>query len=976
METVSKWIASWRLKSWRTAAVTALLFYTLTGFVVVPWVVKSLIVKTVREQVDREAGLERVAFNPFTLSLTMEGFSLPDRPGSTLLSFDELFVNLQASSLFTWTATVEELRVQGPYVALRRFEDGKVNVLELMESLETDEVDDKEGGGLPRALLRKIRIVDGRVEVESLVPEEPLLWELTPVNLSLNNISTLPGEEGDNLFTLGTPNGGEIGIDGTVVVEPLGLEGSVSVERMPIETVWRAVKDKFEFDLSSGSFATDLDYRIGVEEDGVHVEVLDAELRIRDFGFQTLDADTELLKADAITISGADVHWPEQRIRVDSLVVEGASAFAWIEPDGTPIWMTLVPEPTQKQVADAYRYVDDRVDLDAKLDLFELRGATAAFEDRTFSEPVRIAVSEANLRVTDIATRPNSVWRFETSAVFAGGAQASADGSFSAIPLVLDAEVALADLELSRFQPYVEKFAPLEVRAGVLHTDGSVHVEPSPDAPDVTFSGALSVNRLDLDETVTDDTLIGWGALDVTGIQAALAPTSLGIEQVEARGAGLEITVAEDGTINLLEFLKVLSEGESTDASEPIADAEAGGGLPPVQIASLRLHDCYGLYTDKTTADPFRMNLRSINGTVSGIATEANSTADIDIDGALDGYGLLSFQGELDLFNYARLTDFNIDIYDMALPFASPMSVKVIGHPIESGRLTLDLDYNITDQQLQATNHIELSHLHLGDKIEGEGTIDAPFKLGISMLKDSDGRITLDIPLEGNLDDPDFIARKAVMAAAGEVTKELVKSPFRMLGRLVGGGAEDQELEFVDFEVGSASLGTSATANLDTLARALKQRPTLRLEIESVVDRRADSEVLKQTDFERELATRQTAAEQSEATTDRTPLETMFVERFSAADLESLRAQYTSAEDSELDDDSYTRVLRSRLVESQPVDEARVAVLGLARAEAISSFLQDQAGIGSARLGIRPKPTESPAMAGRVRTRLEVTADS
>jgi len=963
MSKITEWFASWRLVSWRTAVVVGVALYALIGFLVVPWIAEKVIVKTVDKRLGREVTVEKIRCNPFALSLTVEGFSLPDRPGSTVLSFDELYANAQASSLFRWAITLKELRVERPYTALRRFEDGEINILELMEDFEARSESSDEFGGLPRAVLYEIGVTDGVLELEDRARDEPLVWRQEPLELLLNDISTIPEQEGDHEIALGLQAGGTIRTSGSVVVEPFVVSGSVSIDQIRLEKFWALAEEKFEFDVTSGVFATDLNYRATVEDDGLHVMVDEVEVRLTDLGVRTGDADTDFLKAGSVSLSGAMAQWPEQRVEADSLIVDDAFAFVWLEPDGTPSWDALIPEPTREELVEAYEYLEERVSIDASLGRFELRNASAAFEDRTFSAPARLEVSGADLTLTDISSQPGSEWGLEAGAAIGGEAQASAQGTFVAVPLTLDAEVGLEGLELSQFQAYVAKAAPLDLRAGVLTMAGKAHLSPSEDAPSITFAGELEVLGLDLNETVTDGKLLGWGDLKVGGIEAALAPTSLDVEQVDIHNAGLEIAVAEDGTINLLEFFKALGEGEGLTAGD---EAGAESGLPPAHIARLQLHDCYGRYTDATTVEPFERRIDSVNGTISGIATDTTAGAELEIDAAVDSGGLVRVEGEIDPFDYARLTDLAIDARDVTLSPMSPMSVKMIGFPIEGGRASLDLDYEITEQQLAATNHFEINGLELGDKVEGEGAVDLPVKLGVSLLKDANGRITLDLPINGDLSNPEFVMTSAVAAAAKEIVSEVAKSPFRVLGRL-GGGSGDEDLEFVEFAAGSAVLEEHVTANLSTLANALEQRPELALEIEGSVDPEADATGLREAAFASEIAGQGETAE----------LEGIYTSRFSGAEMEALRTQHTSgADEPTLDEVAYRRALEAQLVGSQPIDESQIQALAPVRAEAIRSFLVDEAGVDPSRVSILPEPVSATTGEGRVRCRLGVTSGS
>lgn len=963
MSKVTEWFASWRLVSWRTAVVVGVALYALIGFFVVPWIAEKLIVKTARERLGREVTVEKIHCNPFTLSLTIEGFSLPDRPGSTLLSFDELYANAQVSSLFRWAMTLEELRIEHPYAALRRFEDGGINLVELKEDFEARSETTAEAEGLPRALFHLIRVTGGIVEFEDRALAEPLLWRHEPLEVLLTDISTIPEQEGDQELTLGLPAGGTIRTAGEVVVEPFGLSGSVSVDEIQLANTWAAVEEKFEFDVTGGVFSTDLRYMVSLADDGLHLEVNDLDVRIADLQVRDRKTETEFLTAGSVGISGAKATWPEQRLEAESLIVEDASAFVWLEPDGTPSWETFVPKPTQEEIVEAYEYIEERVSFDASLARFEVRNASAVFEDRTFSEPERLEVSDATLTLTDVSSQPESVWGLEAGAAMGGEASASVQGTFVVAPLTLDAEVGLEGLELSQFQAYVAKFAPLDLRAGVLMTSGKAHMSPSKDAPDITFTGEIEVKGLDLNETVTDGKLLGWGDLKVGGIEAALQPTSLDVEQVDIYSAGLEIAVAENGTINLLEFFRALGESEAADAT---GEATEESGLPPAHITRLQLHDCYGRYTDATTVEPFERKIESVNGTVSGIATDTTAGAKLEIDAAVDSGGVARVAGEIDLFDYARLTDLAINTRDVLMAPLSPMSVKMIGFPIEQGRASLDLSYKITDQKLSSTNHVEINDLKLGEKVEGEGKVKLPIKLGVSLLKDSEGRITLDIPIEGDLSNPEFVMTSAIASAATEVVSEIAKSPFRLLGRL-GGGSDDEDLEFVDFAAGSAVLEEHVTTNLGTLAKALEQRPELMLEIEGSIDPEADANGLREAALASELGGQDTTAD----------LETMYTSRFSSAETEALRTQHTSgAAEPALDEVAYRRALQAQLVETQPIDESQIQALASARAEAIRSFLVDKAGVDSTRVTILPEPASAATGEGRVQCRLGLTSGS
>jgi len=306
----------------------------------------------------------------------------------------------------------------------------------------------------------------------------------------------------------------------------------------------------------------------------------------------------------------------------------------------------------------------------------------------------------------------------------------------------------------------------------------------------------------------------------------------------------------------------------------------------------------------------------------------------------------------------------------------TPMSIKFIGHPIDDGDVTLDLDYDIVDRYLKATNHIEADDLVLGKKVEGERLVNLPFKLGVALLKDKEGRIVLDIPFEGSFDTPGFGMATAAGAAAKEIMSELLKSPFRLLGKIGGG---DQDLEFVEFAAGSALLEERAGQNLSMLAGGLNERPALALVINGSYDVEADGLGLREAAFREALLARGVPAEDVNVIVPLELMESMYVERNSTAALDALRLQHTPAPAEGatpvLDEVAYRLAMRGALTASQPLADGAVAALASARAEAIRAFLVDQAGVDPARISIAPEPKLLEGSERWVRCQLELAAE-
>jgi len=142
--------------------------------------------------------------------------------------------------------------------------------------------------------------------------------------------------------------------------------------------------------------------------------------------------------------------------------------------------------------------------------------------------------------------------------------------------------------------------------------------------------------------------------------------------------------------------------------------------------------------------------------------------------------------------------------------------------------------YLLEKNTLKAENGIYVDQLTLGPKNNSPYATKLPVKLGIALLKDLNGRIKLDIPVQGRIDDPKFSVWPIIGHVVVNILEKAATSPFSLLGALVGGGGE--EMSFVSFEAGQSEVAEAEAKKLDNLAKALYARPALTLEINGSVD--------------------------------------------------------------------------------------------------------------------------------------------
>jgi len=187
-------------------------------------------------------------------------------------------------------------------------------------------------------------------------------------------------------------------------------------------------------------------------------------------------------------------------------------------------------------------------------------------------------------------------------------------------------------------------------------------------------------------------------------------------------------------------------------------------------------------------------------------------------------------------------------------PFG-PYSQRYVGYALERGKLDLDMRYRVKQRKLKAENVVRVDQLSLGEKTDSPDAPKFPMGLALAVLTDRSGVMLLDVPIEGNLDDPEFKLGRVIWHAVLNVLEKVAVAPFTALAGLVGGG-KDTKLDVIDFAPGSSQLDEASRGKLDQIAKALQDRPALKVEVQGVVDESTDRTALGR-EAVRTLATRE-----------------------------------------------------------------------------------------------------------------------
>jgi hypothetical protein len=278
-----------------------------------------------------------------------------------------------------------------------------------------------------------------------------------------------------------------------------------------------------------------------------------------------------------------------------------------------------------------------------------------------------------------------------------------------------------------------------------------------------------------------------------------------------------------------------------------------------VRIDRIAFSDSRLDFADHFIRPNYAADVGGLSGTVTNLSSDPASRGVVDLKGSYDETSPVTIAGTVNPLSGDLFVDIAAQGKDIELPKLSAYSVRYAGYGITKGRLTLDVKYHIEHGKLEGRNRIFLDQLTFGDHVDGPDATKLPVLFAVNLLKDSKGAIDLELPVSGSLDDPQFEVGALVTQVLSNLLKRALTSPFSLLTAAAGGnagatpGAGGDDLAFVDFAPGGDELSASERKKLDAVAKALLDRPAIRIEMTPGWDPAKDVEALKRASLARRL---------------------------------------------------------------------------------------------------------------------------
>ena len=873
-----------RAKRLRTVAFTlvgVVAAYGLLAGVLAPPLAKRFAESKLQEKLGRAVAIDDVAFNPYTLKATVKGFRVLERDGAKpFAGFDVLDLDLSAASAWRLAPVIDELTLAGLRVQVIREGETSYNVDDIVERLAREAAAEEKAGKKKdpaRFAVQNIRVVNSAIDFDDR--PRGVKHRVDRVQLVVPFVSSLPR----HLKVQVQPH-----FSANVNGSPLTVSG----EALPFENTLRT---HFNLDIR----ALDVPRYLGYLPAGLPVRVgagkLDARIALRFTqaagGQPAIDlaGTASLADVSLSTPEGALASFKRLETEISSLdPIRGVVKLAFVKLAGAASaqndWKVgtleakdiAVDLPKHTVAVGSLSTSDGELALKrtaaGSLELPRIpsgSGSGSAPAGPKWQATVaKLGLSEYRFTLVDGGVKPAATHRLvlarldaddlTTAKGFSGNAAAKvklgsggtvdATAAFALDPLVAKGTLDARAVDLVPMRAYVSQFSTVALKSGSASAKGSYSLQGKGESMKIGYRGGAEIANLATVDTINKEDLLNWKSVRTSGIRfehAAGAPLELAVSEVVVDRVYSRIVVTPEGKLNVQQ-LRTASPAQPEGAPQEGAPAPRNIRIDRVTFVDSRLN-----FTDHFIKPNYTADVKELQGTVTELSSDPASRASVDLKGRWDASSPVIIAGKVNPLRGDLFVDIGAKGQDIELTKLTAYSQRYVGYGITDGKLTLDVKYHIDGGKLQGRNRILLDQLTFGEKVESPDATSLPVLFAVKLLKDANGRIDLELPISGSLEDPKFEFGALVAQVFRNLFGKAKTSPFSLIAG--AGGSDAGDLAFVEFEPGFSEITPAGEKKLQALAKALQDRPGLKLEIDAHYDAARDVAALKAAALKRKL---------------------------------------------------------------------------------------------------------------------------
>ena len=933
-----------------------LIVYTLLGVVVLPFILKPQLIGIVEKETKTEAGIGSVSFNPFLFKLKLSDIKLNDLHKKPLFKCKRILVDVDLYSLFFSALHLHLLEIDQAKIYLVHEKDKSINFLNIIKQKAQSDTDaDKASSAqLPRVIVDTISIKDAALYFTDYTRNDVYKFDLKNMGLKIKNIDTKENNSTNGALRFYASFGDEGFVDFKAHVkgyEPLRVAGSLDFQANKLYTEWRYFKEYLNIEVADGTLHTYLDYDFDLSDLNA-TKITNAVVAINNLRIKPKERARDIFTLKHFALNKITMYPLRNNIYISDIGVDDLYLHVKRQKDKSIDWnhyIEINSGKTQKK---------NGAPLNLFVKQFSLKNANMAFVDNSLNKSVSNSIDKLNLQLLDLNASANSLMQYALDFQVNKQGLVQAEGQLQHTPLKEEGDFNISQISLEEITPYLQQSTYLDVEEGYFSATGKIRYEKSKKNADLYVNGSAALSSFFIYNSLEKKLLFSLNRLDINDYTFELMPNRFHINGIDVNAFYVDAEIDKNKVLNFSQLLKETNSTKEQNKQRVKGKSQSF----PVKIDKIKVASGSARFQDYSIPIKFKTDIHNLNGVIYSVTNMKGENTLVNLDGEIDKYGSTKIKGSLQSQNPKKFTDITMNFKNLDLSAMSGYSASFAGYKIDSGKLFLDLGYNIVNSKLHGSNKVVIKKIKFGDEVEDENATHLPLGFVIALLEDENGVIDIDMPVEGDVDKPDFKYGKLVWNTFSNLVTQAVTAPFRFLGAMLG--MDTKELDSVAFESGESKISPMQREKLDKLAVVMRKRPKLILKVHGVYDKRSDKKALQREKLIalvlQKSGLKNKKEHQSAMTLDM--LEEIYSERGDKKVLKELQNSLAR----EYKDDELKIVYRKELIAKcialMKVTKSELQTLASTRAKNIIEYLQNEKKVVKERLqagALQQNPTQN-----------------
>ncbi|MCA1326842.1 DUF748 domain-containing protein [Herbaspirillum sp. alder98] len=847
---------------------------------------------------NRAEGKPKVALSG---DIVLDDVSLQSREQTQLLKAQRLSARLNQFDVLNASGEISELRLDQPQVWAAMNARGQINWLAALAqppgkrppaAANSDSAAAKPAADTPeRAIVvRQLLVREGQINWRDEANAKPAQdIKLSKIDIDAAQLSTAANAAPATLKLSAVENGqGRLGFEGKLNALSSNLEGRATLEGIELAG-YQAYLNGALAAKASGK----LSGAAGVQFAQGALKVSDLGLTLEQLKLQPTDKGNQAITVKSIALQKASLDLAARRADAEAVRITGLAGNIRREDDGNFNLQRL--QATNDSVAPAVSATPAPVagngsngnnsskraaapQWQARLGTFSVVDSRIDFADASAGAKSQLQIHGINLQVQNLSSQLDAPTRLSLQAQFDKSGKLSVTGQAAAGLKSIDLDLDGQNLPIAPFQGYFSNVLNVTLNSGLLSARGKLALTPPVNQQRfaLSYNGNATIGNLRMQDKLSATDFLRWRTLELNGIQARLGGRpQVSLEQVNLSNFYARAILSDKGRLNLQDILvaDAGAQGSITDASKS-SDKDSGKGASTtrntttsaapvtsapsadaaqIRVGQIKLAGGNINYTDNFVKPNYTANMTGLAGTIGAISSDKPQPAPVNITGKVDDDAPLQISGTLNPLFKPMFLDIKASANGVQLPRLTPYSAKYAGYAITKGKLSMDVQYKIENDKLVAENDVRIEQLTFGERVDSPEATKLPVMLAVSLLKDRDGNINLNLPISGSLSDPEFSVGGIIMRVFVNLIVKAVTSPFALIGSMFNSSEGIGELRYIEFEPGSSEITPEIRKKLDALGYALNERPGIKLDITGRVDPKVDDPGLREEALNRQM---------------------------------------------------------------------------------------------------------------------------